>query len=543
MGNPLLQPTPRRTFFRRFFVSTLGLGFFGKSRALAADSAETTVGVAVAQPAPNPMSPAGPSRTVNPISGTAGDAFAKTFEAFKRSATDEQLYRFLYAMPKGGDLHHHLGGGFLPQRWFAIATDPSRNGGQTFYTRYRITAPPSVLRPQWETSHELFYWMTIHEHAYRALPEAAQADFKPLTELTAAEKADWISSVMLDRQGEGRDEFFEYTWSRLNHLLSSIHVCSELVVENMQAFGAEGVRYLELMTSYSRWRDENGELLGAAAAKAFWQQRLNQPDAIATGVKVRFKAVILRFADNAEEMTEAHFDFVNANRDLWVGIDMAGREDDNRGFPKRFTEVFDRMHAKYPDTPISIHAGEAEKPDSHIFDTLRLGADRIGHAVNLIRDTDTFMLMRGGKQLLEINLVSNHLLGYMPDTAKHPFPVYFRQGIPCCLNTDDRGMWDSNMTDEYFLAVKHFNLSWSELCDLGHNSLSFAFLPAAEKDAMIADWEDALAIFIAAKPCDNADQLAATTYGYGRRMLKLDSLYEELPSTGGMPIVPGLGAV
>jgi adenosine deaminase CECR1 len=470
-------------------------------------------------------------------------AFATEFEAFKRTATDEQLYRFLYAMPKGGDLHHHLGGGFLPQRWFAIATDPTRNGGQTFYTRYRLTAPPSVFQPEWETAHNLYFWMTIHENAYRALPAAAQADFKPLADLSATEKAAWISSVVLDRKGEGRDEFFEYTWGRLNHLLFSIHVNAELVVENMAAFGAEGVRYLELMTFYAIWKDEKGEVMPVEAANAFWQRRLSQPDALATGVKVRFKAVVLRFADNAEEMTEAHFKFLDAHRDLWVGLDMAGREDDNRGFPKRFTEVFDRMHAKYPDIPISIHAGESEKPDRHIFDTLRLGADRIGHAINLIRDAQTFQMMRNGKHLLEINLVSNHLLGYVPDTAKHPFPIYFRQGIPCCLNTDDRGMWDSNMTDEYFLAVKHFNLSWAELCDLGQNSLSFAFLPAAERSALLADWESALAKFMAAKPCQNADRLAATTYGYGRRTLGLTKLAEEPPTSGEMRIVPGLSAV
>ncbi|MEJ1972057.1 MAG: hypothetical protein WDM96_06160 [Lacunisphaera sp.] len=61
--------------------------------------------------------------------------------------------------------------------------------------------------------------------------------------------------------------------------------------------------------------------------------------------------------------------------------------------------------------------------------------------------------------LVEINLISNRLLEYTPDLAKHPFPEYLRTGIPVCLNTDDRGMWDSNLTDEYYTAVTTFNLS------------------------------------------------------------------------------------
>ena len=32
------------------------------------------------------------------------------FTEFKQTATPQQLYNFLYLLPKGGDLHHHLGG-------------------------------------------------------------------------------------------------------------------------------------------------------------------------------------------------------------------------------------------------------------------------------------------------------------------------------------------------------------------------------------------------------------------------------------------------
>jgi adenosine deaminase CECR1 len=39
------------------------------------------------------------------------------FEEVKATATPEQLYRFLYAMPKGGDLHNHLTGA-VRSEWF-----------------------------------------------------------------------------------------------------------------------------------------------------------------------------------------------------------------------------------------------------------------------------------------------------------------------------------------------------------------------------------------------------------------------------------------
>ena len=93
--------------------------------------------------------------------------------------------------------------------------------------------------------------------------------------------------------------------------------------------------------------------------------------------------------------------------------------------------------------------------------------------------------MRTGNFAVEVSLVSNHLLGYVESVELHPFPEYLRLGIPVCLATDDRGTWDSNMTDEYFLAVTSFNLSWDEVIHVGRTSLEFAFLPRREKKHLL----------------------------------------------------------
>ena len=56
--------------------------------------------------------------------------------------------------------------------------------------------------------------------------------------------------------------------------------------------------------------------------------------------------------------------------------------------------------------------------------------------------------MRVGKFAVEVSLVSNLLLDYIERAEEHPFAEYLRLGIPVTLATDDRGMWNSNMTDE-----------------------------------------------------------------------------------------------
>jgi len=103
--------------------------------------------------------------------------------------------------------------------------------------------------------------------------------------------------------------------------------------------------------------------------------------------------------------------------------------------------------------------------------------------------------MRNNKYLVEINLVSNRLLEYVPDLSKHPFPEFLRFGIPVCLNTDDPGVWDSNMTDEYFTAVTHFNLTWDEIVELGRNSLTYSFAEPAVKRRLLEEYQAAVSEF------------------------------------------------
>src|SRR5258708_4110124 len=102
------------------------------------------------------------------------------------------------------------------------------------------------------------------------------------------------------------------------------------------------------------------------------------------------------------------------------------------------------------------------------------------------------LLMQDRKYLVEINLISNRLLEYVPDLDRHPFPEYLRFGIPVCLNTDDPGVWDSNITDEYFTAVTNFHLTWSEIVQIGRDSLLYSFAQQPVKERMLNEYNEAV---------------------------------------------------
>ncbi|QIL90562.1 adenosine deaminase family protein [Microbulbifer harenosus] len=428
------------------------------------------------------------------VSPSAGAA-EQWFEAFKASADDRDLYRFLYALPKGGDLHNHLTGSNFSEWWYQLATNKKLNGGYEYYTRVRIDNCAGYGHDMFGMAPYLMYFRNLQASSYQALSDCEKGEYKKIDALDPGEKTAWMNSLRLDKKHEGREEFFQTHWQRLNDLGRNPYINAEMLVKNMQAFAREGLSYLETMEGTRFYTRPDGSAFTPDEVADIFRKRLAQSDAVATGVTARMQYYLLRFIGNAEEDLEWIYRFVNKNRDLFVGINMVGREDNDKGYPLRFLPTLRKLRRDIPGIPLAIHAGEVDEPNHHVRDTLLLGASRIGHGVNLISDPDTMLLMRNSDYLVEINLISNLLLDYVDDYSQHPFPEYLRMGIPVALSTDDRGMWDSNMTDEYFVAVKEFNLSWEELTSLARNSLQHSFADDETKRALLQDYETRLEQF------------------------------------------------
>ena len=411
------------------------------------------------------------------------------FETFKQQATSEQLYNFLYLLPKGGDLHHHLGGSNFSEWWFELASEPKRNGGYRYYTQLFAHSCQNDNSTEYVSIGDFLAFRNIQHSHYQQLSECEQSQYKLLSDLSASEKQGWLNSIRLDKSNEGRNEFFEKHWPRLNELMFNPYIQAEMLVKNMQALGQENVVYLETQIGARNMLRADGTSFSAEQVVDIYRKRLTQKDARSSGVTARLQYTLLRFTPDAEQQLEWIYRFVDKHRDLYVGINMAGREDNDKGYPLRFLPTLRKLRSSLPAIDLSIHAGEVDEPNFHVRDTLLLGATRIGHGLNLIDDPQTLLLMRNGQALVEINLVSNLLLEYVDDYQQHPFPEYLRTGIPVALSTDDRGMWDSTMTDEYFIAVKEFNLSWQELVKLGENSLKYSFVDEATKQRLLGQYE------------------------------------------------------
>ncbi|MFQ3189508.1 MAG: adenosine deaminase CECR1 [Paraglaciecola sp.] len=418
------------------------------------------------------------------------------FSVFKNTATPKQLYTFLYMLPKGGDLHNHLGGSNFSEWWYELATQPEQNGGYRYYTRTVIKHCNGYGTNEFGSAPQSLLFRNIQHSNYNALSTCEKSEYRLVSELNQNQKTAWLNSIRLDKPFEGRSEFFEKHWIRLNDLGRNPTLMTEMLVKNMHAFAEENLTYLETQISTFNQLKPDGSFYGGDEVIDLFRQRLTKDDAVDSGVTVRLQHSLLRFTPNAEENLTRMYQLADRNRDILVGLNMVGREDNDKGYPLRFLKTLRDLRQTIPAIKLAIHAGEVDEPNFHVRDTLLIGADRIGHGLNLITDPQTMLLMRHNKYLVEINLVSNLLLEYVSQYNQHPFPEYLRTGIPVALSTDDRGMWDSTMTDEYFVAVKEFNLSWQELISLGENSLTFSFVDEENKQRLVKDYTNRVKKFV-----------------------------------------------
>ena len=193
----------------------------------------------------------------------------------------------------------------------------------------------------------------------------------------------------------------------------------------------------------------------------------------------------MRNMDVSLEMAELAVDF--RERGV-VGFDLAGEEG---GYPpKKHVEAFHYIQRQ--NFNITVHAGEGFGKES-IWQAIQYcGAHRIGHGTRLIDDIaisngkavklgDLAQYVLDKRIPLEICLISNVHTGATPSLAEHPFKILYEEKFRVTLNTDNRLMSDTTMTQEFQAAANTFGLSLKDFEKITINAMKSAFLPYDER--------------------------------------------------------------
>ena len=155
-----------------------------------------------------------------------------------------------------------------------------------------------------------------------------------------------------------------------------------------------------------------------------------------------------------------------------VGLDLSGGE---FGFgAELFMEPF--KIAGDAGLGITVHAGEADGPESVRTAIERLGATRIGHGVRIVEDPSVVQMAIDRGVTLEVCPTSNVLTHAVESLEAHPVRRLFDAGIPITINTDDPTVCGVTLTSEYELIHEKFGFSLKEIEQLIENARKAAFV-------------------------------------------------------------------
>lgn len=181
--------------------------------------------------------------------------------------------------------------------------------------------------------------------------------------------------------------------------------------------------------------------------------------------------------------TSINSDVVNATRDFKnqgvVGFDLAG---DEAQFPaEQYTELFGL--AKDYDIPLTLHAGECGCPQN-IATSIQAGASRIGHGIAAIKDPTVMALCKERSVLIEMCPTSNFQTKAVTHLSEYPFQKFLDAGLNICINTDNRTVSNTTLTNEFMTLHKWYNIDYNCMETLNHNAVNGAFISADEKDSL-----------------------------------------------------------
>ena len=172
-----------------------------------------------------------------------------------------------------------------------------------------------------------------------------------------------------------------------------------------------------------------------------------------------------------------------------VGFDLAGGELGNPASPHAAAFAYAREH----DLACTCHAGEGADA-SYVREAVHVcGAHRIGHATRLIEDESLTQYVNDRRIALEICLTSNVQTHAVESYEAHPLRQYFDRGVNVVLNTDNRLMSGTTLTDEYMHAASTLGFTFDELSTIALNGFASAFIPWEDRDRLISEAKSAIA--------------------------------------------------
>ncbi len=217
-------------------------------------------------------------------------------------------------------------------------------------------------------------------------------------------------------------------------------------------------------------------------------QGMTQSEVVAAAVKgmgqSALKSTLILCCMRGKGNQEANLETVHVAKEFLgkgVGaIDLAGAE---ALFPTAdFEDLF--VLAKELEVPYTIHAGEADGPES-VYKALEFGAKRIGHGVRSIEDEALVQRLAAEGITLEMCPTSNLNTSIFESYEAYPLKKFLEAGVKVTINTDNMTVSNTTVAEE----LQHLNLTEQERKQVAQNAGEAAFADAETKKWILEEIE------------------------------------------------------
>ena len=327
----------------------------------------------------------------------------------------------------------------------------------------------------------------LHDHLDGGLrPEtiieiAQQIGYKKLPTDDPKKLADWFEESCNSHSLVRYLETFSHTIAVMQSKEAIIRVSRECAID----LARDGVVYAEVRGAPELFT-EQGLSLDQVVEATLEGYKQGMAEAASEGNNIRVESLLCGMRQNNRSQEAAAAVVKYRNKGV-VGFDIAGPED---GFPPtNQLETFEYLRKE--NAHFTIHAGEAYGLPS-IWEAIQIcGAERLGHGVRIIDDIDfsgdkpklgpLASYVRDRRIPLELCPTSNLQTGAAKTYSEHPIGMLAKLRFRVTLNTDNRLMSRTSMSNEMSECVKSFGWKFADLQRVTVNALKSSFIPFEER--------------------------------------------------------------
>jgi adenosine deaminase len=331
----------------------------------------------------------------------------------------------------------------------------------------------------------------LHDHLDGGVRPATVVDlaretgYAGLPTTDVEELAHWF----YEAANSGSLERYLETFAHTVGVMQTADALARVAAECAEDLAADGVIYAEVRYAPELHLEHElslNEVVEAVNAGF----REGERRAAAAGHPIRMGALLTAMRHAARSMEIAEL-AVQYRDDGVVGFDIAGAE---AGYPPtRHLDAFEYLQRE--NAHFTIHAGEGFGLPS-IWQAIQwCGADRLGHGVRIIDDIEVdgddvkmgrlAAYVRDKRIPLEMAPTSNVMTGAAKSIADHPIGLLRRLYFRVTINTDNRLMSGTSMTQEFAQLAEAFGYGLHDFQWFTLNAMKSAFIPFDQRLALI----------------------------------------------------------